>query len=66
MKPVMQWQVMMLPLLYQMDLLNKMKFGRTQKTTYLNWQMREMLSPKPTQLGDTRTATVLPQMTMKQ
>ena len=55
----MQWQVMMLPLLYRMDLLNKMKFGRTQKTTYLNWQMREMLSPKPTQPGDTGKAMVL-------
>ena len=29
MKPVIQWQVMMLPLLYQMDLLNKKKFGIT-------------------------------------
>ena len=37
MKPVIQWQVMMLPLLYRMDLLSKMKFGITQKTTYLNW-----------------------------
>ena len=62
----MQWQVMMWQILYQMDLLSKMKFGRTQNTTYLNWQMREMFSLKPTQLGDTRTATVLPQMTMKQ
>ena len=62
MKPVIQWQVMMLPLLYQMDLLSKMKFGRTQNTTYLNWQMREMFSLKPTQLGDTGKAM----MTWKQ
>ena len=48
MKPVMQWQVMMLPLLYRMDLLSKMKFGRTQKTKYLNCRMREMFLPKPT------------------
>ena len=59
MKPVMQWQVMMWQLFYQMDLLSKMKFGRTQKTTYLNWQMREMFSLKPTQLGDTGKAMVL-------
>ena len=65
MKPVIQWQVIMLPLLYQMDLLNKKKFGITQKTTYLNWRMREMLWPKPTQLGDTGTAMVLQQMPLK-
>ena len=59
MKPVMQWQVMMWQILYQMDLLNKMKFGITKKTTYLNWRMREMFSPKPTQLGDTGKAMVL-------
>ena len=59
MKPVMQWQVMMLPLLYRMDLLSKMKFGITQKTTFLNWRMRKMFSLKPTQLGDTGKAMVL-------
>ena len=59
MKPVIQWQVMMLPLLYQMDLLNKKKFEITQKTTYLNWRMREMFLPKPAQLGDTGKAMVL-------
>ena len=43
MKPVMQWRVMMWQILYRMDLLSKMRFGITQKTTYLNWRMREML-----------------------
>ena len=65
MKPVIQWQVMLLPLLYQMDLLNKMKFGITQKTKYLNRRMREMFSPKPAQLGDTGKAMVLQQMPLK-
>ena len=55
----MQWQVMMWQILYQMDLLNKKKFGITQKTTYLNWRMRKMFSLKPAQLGDTGKAMVL-------